>query len=435
LSKHRSPQSSVDGHRGNRRPMRKRNKTALVTAVALALSGAAYSAHANFARDTSHKRVATDVLVAPSFAPKAAPRWPRPTWTQWTTWRPEPSTSAPTTSDPTTASPTTRPSTTSPTTTRPSTTTTRPSTTSPTTSSLPTTASGTAKWPGQIPGKFYLGMSCGDLCSQKENALNANYGVHRQFKSWGNWNGVAKAIQEDQKAGRLPWVSIKAPGMGPSGWQAVANGQYDSDIKALATVLKANDSKPVLITFHHEPSNDGSESQGKLWAAAYCRFHDVLAAAGALQNIADPPILGDWLFNPMNRTQDPVNWLTPGVMQRMPFLGVDLYENTHGDTFGDRIPLIIDWMAQHGYPNKMVGIGETGATDRYKSQTGMTAAQWITQSFTWAAANTDKVGVVSYFNSTSNSRSTVYWPLDENAAKLAAYKAMLGNAKVVTKVS
>jgi hypothetical protein len=277
-------------------------------------------------------------------------------------------------------------------------------------------------------------MSCGTQCAEKERDLSTSFGVHRQYKNWGNWSGVAKAIQEDQKAGRLPWVSIKAPGSGPSGWQAVANGQYDSDIKALATVLKANDSKPVLITFHHEPSNDGSESQGKLWAGAYCRFHDVLSNAGALQNVADPPILGDYLFNPINRQQDPVNWLTPGVMQRMPFLGVDMYENTSGETFAVRIPRIIGWMAQHGYPNKMVGIGETGATDRYKSETGMTAAQWITQSFSWAAANTDKVGVVSYFNSTNNMRSAAYWPLDETAAKMTAYKAMLGSAKVVAKV-
>jgi hypothetical protein len=271
-------------------------------------------------------------------------------------------------------------------------------------------------------------MSCGTDCADAERELNASYGVHRQFKSWGNWKGVGKAIQEDHQAGRLPWVSIKGPGSSPSGWQAVANGQYDSDIKALASVLKANDSDPVLLTFHHEPSNDGADSQGKLWAAAYCRFHDVLKAAGALQNIADPPILGDWLFNPRN-PQDAADWLTAGVMQRMPFLGVDMYENTSGDTFGDRIPGIISWMAQHGYPNKMVGIGETGATDAYKGQTGLTAVQWMNQSLSWAAANTDKVGVVSYFNSTNNSRSGVYWPLDESSAKMSTYRSWLTNSK------
>ena len=216
-----------------------------------------------------------------------------------------------------------------------------------------------AQWPGQIPGKFYLGMSCGTSCSTKEAQLGQGYGVHRQYKTWGDWSGVAKDIQEDAAAGRLPWISIKGPSGGPSGWQAVASGSYDDQIKALATVLKANDDKPVLITFHHEPSNDGTEADGALWAAAYCRFHDVLKAEGALVNVADPPILGDWLFNPGNRTQDPDNWATSAVLQRAPFLGIDLYENSSGETFADRIPRILSWLADRGHSTMMIGICES----------------------------------------------------------------------------
>jgi len=271
-------------------------------------------------------------------------------------------------------------------------------------------------------------MSCNSVCPEKERALNASYGVHRVFKGWGNWSGMAKAIQADQSAGRLPWISFKPPGGGASGWQSIANGNNDSDLKALATMLKANDSQPVLLTFNHEPSNDGSDAQGRYWAAAYCHIHDLLKAQGALDNVSDPPILGDWLFNPRN-PQDPSAWVTPGVLQRMPFLGVDMYENTSGDTFADRIPSILSWMSQQGYPKKMIGIGETGATGKYKAQTGMTGAQWLNESLSWVAANTDKVGVVSYFNSVANSRAGVYWPLDESAAKMAAYKSWLTNAK------
>ena len=403
--------------------MKKRHKTAVVAAVALALSGAAYSAHASFGSEQGDKQVASDVHVAANLAPGGdAPRWP----THWPTHKPttaaptthKPITSAPTTSHPTTSHPTTS----SPTTSHP--TTSSPSTSTPTSSPPP---SGSTRWPGQIPGKFYLGMSCNSVCPEKERALNANYGVHRQFKGWGNWTGMAKVIQQDHSAGRLPWISFKPPG-GASGWQGIANGRYDSDLKALATMLKANDSQPVLLTFHHEPSNDGSDSQGKYWAAAYCHIHDLLKAEGALQNVADPPILGDWLFNPRN-PQDPAAWVTKGVLQRMPFLGIDMYENTSGDTLADRIPEIIGWMAQQGFPNKMVGIGETGATDMYKDETGMTAAQWINQSMSWVAANTDKVGVVSYFNSEANSRGGVYWPLDESSAKMTAYRSWLSNAK------
>jgi hypothetical protein len=298
----------------------------------------------------------------------------------------------------------------------------------PTPTSTSTSSSTTAAWPGQIPGHFYLGMSCGTLCSDKESQLAQGYGVHRQYTSWGNWSGVAKDIQADAAAGRLPWISIKGPGGGPDGWQAVASGSYDAAIKDLATVLKANDDKPVLITFHHEPSNDGTEAQGVLWAGAYDRFHDVLKSEGALVNVADPPILGDWLFNPSNKTQDPANWVTAGVLQRAPFLGIDLYENSSGETFADRIPRVLDWMAARGYPNKMVGIGETGSTD---SSYPVGAVDWLNQSLNWAAAHTDKVGVVSYFNSTNNSRSGVYWPLDETSAKLGAYRNWLNQAVTI----
>jgi hypothetical protein len=61
----------------------------------------------------------------------------------------------------------------------------------------------------------------------------------------------------------------------------------------------------------------------------------------------------------------------------------------------------------------------------------MTAVQWMNESLAWAAANTDTIGVVSYFNSTVNSRAGVYWPLDETAAKLDAYRAWLANPVTV----
>jgi hypothetical protein len=345
----------------------------------------------------------------------------------------QPTTSTTTTTAPTTSTTTTTTTTTTPppapttTSTQPTTTTTSTTTTTTTSTQPPASAPG-AQWPGQIPGKFYLGMSCGTLCSSKEAQLGQRYGVHRQYTNWGNWKGVAKDIQQDNAAGRLPWISIKGPSGGPTGWQAVASGSYDDQIKELAAVLKANDGRPVLITFHHEPSNDGTEAEGALWAGAYVRFHDVLKAEGALANVADPPILGDWLFNPANRTQDPDNWVTDAVLKRAPFLGIDLYENSSGETFADRLPRILDWMADRGYPDKMIGIGESGSTD---SSYPVSAVDWLNESLDWVAAHTDKVGVVSYFNSTNNSRSGVYWPLDETAAKLAAYRGWLDRTVTV----
>jgi hypothetical protein len=279
----------------------------------------------------------------------------------------------------------------------------------------------TATWPGQRPGRVILGMSCGTVCAQREADLGQDYGVHRQYKNWGEWSAVAKDIREDHAAGRLPWISIKSPG-GARGWQRVASGDHDAAIRDLATTLEANDDQPIILTFHHEPSNDGSEAQGVQWAAAYVHFHDVLDAAGALANVADVPIVGDWLFNPSNRAQDPENWVTSAVLRRAPFLGVDMYENASGDTYATRIPRITDWMAARGFPDKQVGIGETGSTNHYARST---AVQWMNDSLSWASAHPEQVGVISYFNSTANSRAGVYWPLDESPAKMAAYRGWL----------
>ncbi|MFL6178743.1 MAG: hypothetical protein ACJ74E_02685 [Actinomycetes bacterium] len=293
----------------------------------------------------------------------------------------------------------------------------------------PVPPAGESAWPGQVPGKFYLGMSCGSTCGEKEQALGQPYGVHRLFDQWGNWPAVASEIEAEHAAGRLPWVSIKPPGGGAAGWSAVADGSMDDEIRALAETLMTVDDQPVLLTFHHEPSNDGSEAGGAVWAAAYSRFHDVLESAGALANVADPPIVGDWLFNPQNQAQDPANWVTEDVLSRAPFLGIDLYENHSGESFAVRIPRILDWLAAQGHPELMIGIGETGSTDA--AYPDKSASDWMNESLAWVAANTDKVGVVSYFNSTSNSRPDVYWPLDENPAKLAAFQEWLANPVTV----
>jgi hypothetical protein len=287
-------------------------------------------------------------------------------------------------------------------------------------------------WPGQVPGKFYLGMSCGGACPAKASELGQPYGVQRIFDRWGDWAGLSKDIAAEHLAGRLPWVSIKPPSDAPGGWQAVANGSLDDQISALAEHLKLTEDQPVLLTFNHEPSNDGTEADGRLWAAAYTHFHDVLAAHGGLVNVADPPIVGDWLFNPQNKSQDPANWLTEDVLSRAPFLGIDLYENGSGETFAERIPRILDWLAAHGHPDMMIGIGETGSTDAAYQESS--AVGWIDQSLAWVAANTDKVGVVSYFNSTANSKSEVYWPLDESAAKLDAYREWLDSPTTVDSI-
>jgi hypothetical protein len=288
------------------------------------------------------------------------------------------------------------------------------------------------RFPGHRPGKIYLGMSCGEMCGKKEPQLGRNIGVKRWYKKWDNWRGVEKAIEEDRRKHRLPWISIEGPNHGAAtGWRDVGNGRYDADIRDLARVLKKHDGKPIFISFDHEPSNKAPDDQGIWWARGYNHFHDVLKQAGALRNVAIPPIMADWMFSRFNHEDNPAHWLTPGVLARAPFVAVDVYENDKTTAYGQRLPRVLKWLGRHGHPRMMIGIGETASTDYYS---GTTAAKWLNRSLRWAAHHRHRIAAISYFNSTAYSRAGAYWPLDESNAKLDTFRKWLARPVYINRV-
>jgi hypothetical protein len=277
------------------------------------------------------------------------------------------------------------------------------------------------RWPGHQPGKILLGLSTADL-SASVAAVGA-IGLRRTFYNWAD-KGEDKAIRADHAAGRLPWISFKPPG-GTAGWSAVASGAYDADITAMAQRY-AGYAKPVIATFHHEPTNDGGDPAA--YAAAWVRIHDVMAGETGLKNVTFAPILGDWEFNPKNRDGNPGGYLTPEVLDRIPFLGVDLYQNESNEGYSSRLARIIDWLDYRGVPEPMVGIGETGCclAEDPEPQT------WLQDNWDWAAKNVDTIGAMSYFDSTRNSRDAHVWRLDETKAKTATYKGLLASGRATT---
>jgi len=288
-----------------------------------------------------------------------------------------------------------------------------------------------ARWPGHQPGRIYLGMSTPrEEWSGKLAELAPQVpGVRRSYFDWGESSAEANQIAADHAAHRLPWISFKPPDTGgtvPQRWDAVASGAYDADIRARARRYAALPA-PVIVTFHHEPSNDAAEADGVKWARAWIHIHDVMDDETGLANVTFAPIVGDWLFNPSNKSQDPANWITSGVISREPFLGIDIYQNGKGDGFESRLGAILTWLADHGDADAMVGVGETGSTDLFFDQdpSDPTAVEWWRDSWAWAMAHSDRIGVVSYFNSTRNSKPDHVWELAESAAKLDAFKQSL----------
>jgi hypothetical protein len=292
-------------------------------------------------------------------------------------------------------------------------------------------ATATPRWPGHQPGRIYLGMSTPkeDWAAKLAELSPQVPGVRRSYFDWGQSSAEAAQIASDHAAHRLPWISFKPPDTGgtvPQRWDAVSSGAYDADIRARARRYAAL-SAPVIVTFHHEPSNDASEADGVKWARAWIHLHDVMEDETGLANVTFAPIVGDWLFNPANKSQDPANWVTAGVISREPFLGIDIYQNGKGDGFEGRLGAILTWLADHGDPDAMIGVGETGSTDLFFDQdpSDPTAVEWWRDSWAWAMAHTDRIGVVSYFNSTRNSKPDHVWALDESAAKLDAFEQSL----------
>ncbi|HEY8146949.1 MAG TPA: hypothetical protein VIG06_29920 [Kofleriaceae bacterium] len=291
----------------------------------------------------------------------------------------------------------------------------------------------TPRWPGHQPGRIYLGMSTpkSEWSSKLAQLAPQVPGVRRTYFEWSESSAEAAQIAADHAAHRLPWVSFKPPaisGTVPQRWDAVASGSYDADIRARARRYAAL-AAPVIVTFHHEPSNDAAEADGVRWANAWIHIHDVMQDETGLANVAFAPIVGDWLFNPSNGSQDPANWVIAGVISRQPFLGIDLYQNGKGDGFEARLGGILDWLADHGDPDAMVGIGEVGSTDHFfdGSPADPTAVEWWRDSWAWAVAHTDRIGVVSYFNSTRNSKPDHVWELAESSGKLEAFRQSLAS--------
>lgn len=281
-------------------------------------------------------------------------------------------------------------------------------------------ASATPRWPGHRPGRIYLGVSTGDIAGTVRQT--GAVGLRRRYFDWNDLDGEMRAIAAERAAGRMPWTSFQPPLRTTGGWAAVASGRYDSDIRARARRY-AQLNGPAIVTFSHEPHTDNYGSAAD-FAAAWCRVHDVMWRETGLRNVASVPIIGDWCFNPVNRDGNPGAYITGGVLDRCAFLGVDLYQNASSDGYPERLGRILGWLDDRGHSGKMVGVGETGCTDDYRSPTG---AQWWTRSWNWAVANADRVGAISYFNSRRHNNNGNNWLLSESTSKLAAFRTSLGS--------
>lgn len=280
----------------------------------------------------------------------------------------------------------------------------------------------TAQFPGHKPGKIYLGLSNGGQSLSTTLERTGPVGLRRTYYDWSGLSGELRNIRSDHAANRMPWVSFKPASTRSGGWAALASGQHDGALRERARAY-AGLSRPVMVTFNHEPHNDSTGSPAD-FARAWCRVHDVMKNETGLKNIVSTPIIGDWVFNPVNKEQGPEDFLTGAVLDRCHMLGVDLYQNPSGQGCAERLGRVLDWLDARGHSTMPVGLGETGCSMGFKNPDGV---EWWNSSWKWSV-NSERVAAISYFNSARNNNSGRTWLLWESSAKLQAFKASLSSA-------
>lgn len=284
----------------------------------------------------------------------------------------------------------------------------------------------TERWAGHQPGRIYLGMNTpADTFVADLAAINRPIGVRRWFIG-SITDTPSRAVSESNicaSRGQIMWMSVGGL-TDAAGWTAIANGTYDSQLRAWARDLSAL-SQPVIFTYAHEASYDGTDAEGPLWAAAFVHIYDTFRTEVQSLGYTDlrdaglavAPIQGEWLWNPKNLADDPDAWMRPELLAAIKdnygFVGVDFYHAENQDAGPEKLGRIQDWLASKGYGDLMIGIGESGGTSASYPSWNKTGAEWWREFWQYVSTRTSKFGVVSYFNDARNSKEHVYWPLDE----------------------
>ena len=186
----------------------------------------------------------------------------------------------------------------------------------------------------------------------------------RTYYQWDDGSREDRNIKADHAAGRMPWISFKPQSTRSGGWAAIASGKHDADIRARARRY-ANLSKPVIVTFNHEPHNDNTGSPAD-FAKAWSRIHDVMKNETGLKNVMSAPILGEWEFSPINRNGDPGAYPARVRPRPLPLRGHGpLPEQDRRGLRRPPGPYILNWLDKRGHSDKAVGVGETGCTNDF----------------------------------------------------------------------
>ncbi len=250
-------------------------------------------------------------------------------------------------------------------------------------------------------GSTYLGaaVSGGTDTESREAELGQRLALHRTFYKADQIDRAVRNATADLAAGRLPWISFKAP----HSWEQMASGAGDDWSRELADAL-AKVPGPVWLAVHHEPENDGNMDA---WTQMQRKVAPIIHAR--TDNVAYSVIYSGW--NTFGGDNNTVASKWPGD-QHIDILAVDAYNDFGAVRGGREGKKVLDlstyyakmaaWATAHG---TAWAIGETGQTRKAAAQD----PTWLDRTY---QAMVDMGGAgLSYYDSTHN--SVADWTLDD----------------------
>jgi hypothetical protein len=297
---------------------------------------------------------------------------------------------------------------------KPTTTTAKPTT---------TTAPPTAAWSSRgIPlnGQVLFGAAVGGNSDPTtlESQVGGKLGIRRTYYRADQVSSAVSTSKSDLAAGRLPWISFKAP----YSWADMAAGNGDAWAKDVANQLSGVGG-PVWVAIHHEP--EGEDQDMKQWVAMQRRLSPIFRAE---PNIAYSIIIMGYpnFFGNVNPayTLDAM-WPGDGLVD---IIGMDPY-NWYGtvkdgktNTKMDELKIYYDKIAPFAKAhNTKWAVAETG----YTQQAALANPGWLAHAYDDMKAS-GGIGL-AYFDSQLNSEASWTWRLD-TTEKISAYKAVLARS-------
>lgn len=175
----------------------------------------------------------------------------------------------------------------------------------------------------------------------------------RRIFAWLGTDEQDDIVTDAHRAGLMPVYSFKVSGLSTSNLAT-----FDAKVDALMRKLNSH-GKPTEVAFHHEPNPD-------ITGALFVAFNERIAPiVHRYPNLSFGPFLNGWLLDRQVDlfTTYTSRTLLAGGVGGWDWFGIDTYESgtitSPGETKpADRVPKLVAFVNDQGYPGKPLGIGE-----------------------------------------------------------------------------